>query len=134
MTGTENSGESNRGTISSEDREAFRQRAKALDERLNDVSDRRQARQRRPSPWSSRGAGQALRFAVELVVGVAVGSFIGWFLDQQFGTRPWLLVLFLILGFAAAIMNIVRAAQRLQADAEASQKSAPSVVDDQDDD
>jgi ATP synthase protein I len=133
MAGTEDNGDPQRGTISPEDRAAFRKRAKDLDARLNEVSGTRAERQRGPSPWASPAVGQALRFAVELVVGVGVGGFIGWFLDQQFGTRPWLLVLFVIIGFAAAIMNIVRAAQKMQAEAEPLQRAAPSVPDDDDD-
>jgi ATP synthase protein I len=78
--------------------------------------------------------GQAMKIAIELVVGIAVGGFIGKVLDDQFGTRPWLLIVFLMLGFAAGILNIVRTARRLQAEAEPLQRSAKSVPDDEEDD
>jgi len=58
--------------------------------------------------------GQALRLATELVAGVAVGGFIGWALDQLFGTAPFLMVAFLFLGGAAGIMNVVRTAKAMQ--------------------
>jgi ATP synthase protein I len=82
----------------------------------------------------SQGAAlsQALRLGVELVAGVAVGGFIGWALDRFLGTAPVLMVLFFGLGAAAGIMNVVRTAKRMQADA-ASVKDLPSVVDDDDD-
>jgi ATP synthase protein I len=76
--------------------------------------------------------GQALRLGVELVAGVAVGGFIGWALDRWFGTAPLMMVVFLGLGAAAGIMNVVRTAKRMQADA-ASLKDLPSVADDDDD-
>ena len=82
----------------------------------------------------SQGAalGQALRLGVELVAGVAVGVFIGWALDRWFGTAPFLMVTFLGLGAAAGILNVVRTAKRMQAEAP-SGKDLPSVVDDDDD-
>ncbi len=74
-----------------------------------------------------------MKIAIELVVGLGVGGFIGKFLDEQLGTKPWLLILFIILGFAAGMLNVVRAAQRMQKEAEPLQRAAPSVPDDEDD-
>ena len=61
--------------------------------------------------------GQALKLATEMIAGVAVGGFIGWALDRWLGTTPILLVVFLILGAAAGILNVIRSAQRRQAEA-----------------
>ena len=55
--------------------------------------------------------GQALRLATEMVAGVAVGGVIGWALDWLFGTKPILMLVFLILGGAAGIMNVMRTAK-----------------------
>ena len=78
--------------------------------------------------------GQGLRIAVDLVVGVAFGGFVGWWLDRYVGTAPWLMVLLLMLGFVAGMMNVIRTAQRMQAEAEALQRAAPSVTDTAEDD
>lgn len=78
--------------------------------------------------------GQAMKIAIELVVGIAVGGFIGKVLDDQFGSAPWLLILFLMLGFAAGLLNIVRIARRLQAEAEPLQRNAKAVPDDDEED
>lgn len=78
--------------------------------------------------------GQAFKIAIELVVGVLFGGLVGWFLDGYLGTRPWLLVLFLVLGFAAGLTNVVRTARRMQAAAEPLQRAAPSVDADEEDD
>lgn len=132
MSSNNTSDDPGRGAISPEDREAFKKRASDLGAKL----DQAKARHAVPSvDAKSRGAamGQAFKIAIELVVGVAVGGFIGWVLDRQFGTAPWLLIVFLILGFAAGMLNVVRAARRMQAAAEPLQRSAPSVKDDDDD-
>jgi len=70
----------------------------------------------------------------ELIAGVGVGGFIGWALDRQLGTRPWLLVLFVTLGFAAGLTNVIRAAQKAQNEAAASQLATPAAADDDEDD
>ena len=114
------------------DADAIRRRLDTLGEKLAEAQTRHG-----PPPTlapRSQGAalGQALRLGVELVAGVAVGVFIGWALDRWFGTAPFLMVTFLGLGAAAGILNVVRTAKRMQAEAP-SGKDLPSVVDDDDD-
>ena len=117
---------------SGRDADAIRRRLDALGEKLAEAQDRH-----RPAPGlqpQSQGAalGQALRLGVELVAGVAVGGFIGWALDRFLGTAPFIMVVFLGLGAAAGILNVVRTAKRMQADA-ATLNKLPSVPDDDDD-
>jgi hypothetical protein len=56
----------------------------------------------------------AWRMVTELVAGLLVGFGIGLGLDALFGTRPWLLVLFTLLGFWAGIRVMMRTARELQ--------------------
>jgi ATP synthase protein I len=117
---------------SGRDADQIRRRLDDLGEKLAEAQGRH-----RPAPGpqpQGQGAafGQALRLGVELVAGVAVGGFIGWALDRFLGTAPFLMVVFLGLGAAAGIMNVVRTAKRMQADA-GSLKDLPSVPDDDDD-
>jgi ATP synthase protein I len=114
------------------DADAIRRRLDDLGVKLNEAQGRHKLVQA-PEPQGPGAAlGQALRLGVELVAGVAVGGFIGWALDRFFGSAPFLMVVFLGLGAAAGIMNVVRTAKRMQADA-ASVKDLPSVADDDDD-
>jgi ATP synthase protein I len=53
-------------------------------------------------------AGLAFRIGVELVSALAVAVGIGWLLDVWLGTRPWLLLVFILLGMAAGILNVYR--------------------------
>ena len=114
------------------DTEAIRRRLDALGEKLAEAQDRRGTVQPAPTPNRGSALGQALRLGIELVAGVAVGGFIGWALDRWLGTAPFLMVVFLGFGAAAGILNVVRTAKRMQAEAP-SVKDLPSVNDDDDD-
>ncbi len=58
------------------------------------------------------GTGMALgfRIAAELVAAVAVGVGIGLLLDLWLETRPWFLIVFVLLGAVAGMMNVYRLA------------------------
>jgi ATP synthase protein I len=56
-----------------------------------------------PSPW-----GVGLRVGVEMVAALAVAVVIGLLLDRWLHTRPWLLMLFVLLGGAAGVLNVWR--------------------------
>jgi ATP synthase protein I len=47
---------------------------------------------------------------------IAVGLFLGYILDKAFGTRPWMLIVFFLLGTATGIYNLVRGLYRMQDD------------------
>ena len=70
-----------------------------------------------PAPQTSMTSqiGTTYRVFVELLAGVLVGGGLGWLLDQQFGTRPWFLLGFLLLGIAAGFWNVIRTARRMAA-------------------
>jgi len=58
--------------------------------------------------------GKAFKLGTELVAAVAVGTIIGFILDNWFGTKPVLVIVFFLFGAAAGIMNVFRAAKRMQ--------------------
>lgn len=57
---------------------------------------------------SMAGVGQALKLSSEFIAGVGVGVVLGWLLDHFAGTSPWGLIVFLFLGFAAGVLNVLR--------------------------
>ena len=58
--------------------------------------------------------GNAFKLGTELVAAVAVGTIIGFILDNWFDTKPVLIIVFFLFGSAAGIMNVFRAAKRMQ--------------------
>ena len=70
------------------------------------------------SDKEKRGAfmGNAFKLGTELVAAVAVGTIIGFILDSWFGTKPWLIIIFFFLGAAAGMLNVIRAANKMQKD------------------
>ncbi len=50
------------------------------------------------------------RLSSELVAGVLVGAALGWGIDRLLSTSPFGLIVFLLLGFAAGVVNVVRSA------------------------
>ena len=82
--------------------------AKLAEKRSPDVSRRHQ-----DEHYSQ--ASQAWRMVIELVAGLGIGFAMGYGLDMVFGTLPWLLIVFTLLGFAAGIKTMMRTANEMQA-------------------
>ena len=58
--------------------------------------------------------GGAFKLGTELVAAVAVGTIIGFILDNWFDTKPWLIIIFFFLGAIAGLLNVIRTANRMQ--------------------
>ncbi len=90
------------------------QRLAQLKSRLDDGHKRQRAASGdadTPQNQSNRaGVAQAFRLSSEFIAGVVVGAGIGYLVDTFFGTSPWGMIVFLLLGFAAAVLNVMRAA------------------------
>jgi ATP synthase protein I len=98
-----------------------------LNRRLKDARARRMGGERDEKKRPLGDFGPAVRVAVDLVAGVAVGVFIGWLLDRWLGTTPWLLLLFFILGAAGGITNVLRTAQQIEAKAKEAGRKGPGT-------
>jgi ATP synthase protein I len=62
------------------------------------------------SRTDASGFARALRLSSEFVAGIIAGGAIGWGFDYVLGTLPWGLIVFLLLGFAAGVLNVMRSA------------------------
>jgi ATP synthase protein I len=60
-----------------------------------------------------KGLSFAARVGTELVVATMVGVFLGYLLDRFFGTKPWLMVVGVVIGAIAGMRNVYRSVQRM---------------------
>ena len=63
---------------------------------------------------SSSNIGVAFKLSTEMVAAVVVGTIIGFILDNWFGTKPWLILIFFFVGVVAGILNVIRSAKNIQ--------------------
>lgn len=100
------------GSPDSSDDAALSARLKQLDARLHERTALRGAQHEpRTRSTSDPGAiGRAFRLSAEFVSGVIAGGILGWIVDRLFGIAPWGLIVCLILGFCAGMLNLMRAA------------------------
>ena len=97
---------------------SLEERGSDLSKRLRDARSKEQGGNRKEPKLKSEtsGLGQALRIGVDMVSAVVVGVGIGWWLDKVLGTKPWLMIIFILLGGAAGILNAYRTAMRMTED------------------
>ena len=112
--GANDGGNGNHDTSS--DEAALSARLGSLDQRLSEIRDSRKIGTGQSG--SEQDAAQAkasamavgLRLSSELVAGVLVGAALGWGFDRLLSTSPWGFIVFLLLGFTAGVINVMRAA------------------------
>jgi ATP synthase protein I len=83
-------------------------RLKSLDARLKAAAEAEKIRTGTSPRKPDKGYKQGSRVLAELIAGPVGGGLIGWLFDRWFGTSPWLLLVFVFLGIAAAFWNIIK--------------------------
>ena len=111
-----NDGGNGSGEKPSSDEAALSARLGSLDHRLSEIEGSRKIRT--DQSGNEQDAAQAkasamavgLRLSSELVAGVLAGAALGWGFDRLVSTSPWGLIVFLLLGFIAGVINVMRSA------------------------
>jgi len=81
-------------------------RLESLDQRLDRLQQAEAKRTAKRQPDQSYQAGQLV---LSQLVGCPLGGgIVGWLLDHWLGTRPWLMLVMLFVGFAVGIWNVIR--------------------------
>jgi ATP synthase protein I len=62
---------------------------------------------------SRQGYAQAMKLSSEFISAVVVGAVLGYLFDRFVGTAPWGLIVLLLLGFGAGVLNVMRAAGKV---------------------
>ena len=113
--GANSSGNGNREQSSS-DEAALSARLGSLDQRLSEIRDNRKTLTDQTGAGSGHGAARAsamargFRLSSELIAGVVVGGLMGWGFDRLLSTSPWGLIVFVLIGFTAGVLNVIRSA------------------------
>jgi ATP synthase protein I len=113
--GTDDGGNGSRDRSSSEEA-ALSARLGSLDHRLSEIRDSRKVRTDQSGNEQDTAQARAsamavgLRLSSELVAGILVGAALGWGFDRLLSTSPWGLIVFLLLGFTAGVINVMRSA------------------------
>ena len=95
---------------------ALSARLGSLDRRLSDIRDSRKIGTDQPGDGSGGSAAKAsamalgFRLSSELIAGVVVGALLGWGFDRLLSTSPFGLIAFVLLGFVAGVVNVIRSA------------------------
>lgn len=56
------------------------------------------------------GMSRGLRLGTEFIAAILVGAVAGYLLDRWLNTSPWIMLVMLLIGFAAGVLNVVRSA------------------------
>lgn len=95
-----------------EDRDdSLEQRRKNLSAKLADRKngDAAENAKEKSSEESRKGMALGLKISSEFIAAIAVGTMLGYLLDRFAGTTPWGMIILLLLGFCAGILNVLRA-------------------------
>jgi ATP synthase protein I len=111
-----NGGGSGNHEPSSSDEAALSARLGSLDQRLSEIRGGRHVETDQSGSGSGDGAarasamGRGFQLSSELIAGVVVGALIGWGFDRLLSTSPFGMIVFLLLGFTAGVVNVIRSA------------------------
>lgn len=106
------SGSSQNGRSKDPETETSEADLSARRDRLNRVLEGQRAAEvaeRKAQNSDTSGYAQAMKLSSEFISGIVVGGGLGWFIDQWLGTLPFGLIVFLLIGFAAGVLNVMRA-------------------------
>lgn len=95
------------GQTKADPRDDLERRRRNLEASLATRQPERQ--ERKEGAGGASGYGQAMKLSSEFIAGIVVGAGLGWMIDRLAGTSPWGLVIFLLLGFVAGVLNVLRA-------------------------
>ena len=86
---------------------------KEISTRLEIAKKKIKKRQVKKNGSNAASLGRALKISTELIAAVAVGTTLGFILDNWFDTRPWLTISFFFMGVAAGILNVIKSAKNM---------------------
>ncbi|MFK0165756.1 AtpZ/AtpI family protein [Rhizobium sp. NPDC090279] len=62
---------------------------------------------------SRKGYALAMKLSSEFIAAIIVGAVLGYVFDRFVGTTPWGMIILLLLGFCAGVLNVLRSAGKV---------------------
>lgn len=93
------------------DDDSLEQRRDALSAKLaaRERSEAIETAKEKQSEESRKGMALGLKISSEFIAAIAVGAMLGYLIDRFVGTTPWGMIILLLLGFCAGVLNVLRA-------------------------
>ena len=105
-----------RNTGSDGDGSRVREQSKILKEKIARAQERRTEAKGQPGQSAGgdiSGMSRGLRLGTEFMAAILVGAVAGYLLDRWLNTSPWIMLVLLLVGFAAGVLNVTRAAAEM---------------------
>lgn len=80
------------------------------------ISGRMQQNRTPPKKENYRKILELASLGLALPSSIAIGLFLGYYLDKWLGTQPWLLIIFLLFGIASGIISLIRGVNKYKED------------------
>lgn len=92
--------------------ESLEERLQRLDAELAEkrASDNADDAAEERAAESRKGYAVAMKLSSEFIAAVIVGALLGYLVDRFVGTAPWGMIVLLLLGFCAGVLNVMRSA------------------------
>ena len=92
--------------------ESLEERRRRLSAKLADkgIEARGEEAAEQRAEQSRKGYAQAMKLSSEFISAIVVGAILGYLFDRFVGTAPWGMIIFLLLGFCAGVLNVLRSA------------------------
>ena len=86
------------------------ERRKRLADELAKVKaeDEAEVRAETNAAENRKGFAMAVKLSSEFISAIVVGAMLGYLLDYFAGTTPWGMIVLLLLGFCAGVLNVLR--------------------------
>ena len=104
-----------RGTGGDGEEARVREQSRILREKIARAQGARSAGTAGPaqSAGDMSGMGRGVRLGTEFIAAILVGAVAGYLLDRWLNTAPWIMLVMLLIGFAAGVLNVVRSADEM---------------------
>ncbi len=83
-----------------------------LQAKIQEAKRQQEAHEAKTKPKQQDFGAGVFSIAIELVAGVLVGGFVGYYVDHFLNSSPWGLLIFLLFGAASGFYNVYKSSMK----------------------